>query len=134
MVNVTADGVLLDKGPKSKKEKQGSFLSHVFKGGLDLLSYDSSSLHQHEARVIKKSMSVNSISCIIVVLSVLILFVMILLAAMTQVGTIKQVILSEEELTEYEVEISAATMPLHNYVKFSQTDLKDKLDTALWAA
>lgn len=133
MVNVTADGVLLDKGPKSKKKENSSFFSHVFKGGLDLLSYDSSSLHQHEARVIKKSMSVNSISCIIVGFSVLILIAMILVAAMTQVGTIKQVILSEEELTEYEVEISSATMPLHNYVKFSQSDLKDKLDSALWA-
>jgi len=46
LINVTSDGVLLKKdGDEKKKQKGKSFGKEVFKGGLELLSYDSASLH-----------------------------------------------------------------------------------------
>ena len=44
LINVTADG-LIEKDKKRRPEKEESFFKQVFKGGLKLLSYDSSSLH-----------------------------------------------------------------------------------------
>lgn len=85
---MTADG-LLEKDKKDKKPKEENFFKQVARGGLKLLSYDSSSLHKHEARVIKKSFSANNAACLIIALAILILIICIVAVALPKVGTIK---------------------------------------------
>ena len=68
----------------------------------------------------------------IIALAILILIICIVAVAVPKVGTVKQVILTETELAEYELTISNAEMPLHNTIVFSESGLKDKLNDAMW--
>ena len=118
ILDATQDEAALfkQKFEDKSKPKDTSFFSKVFSGALNLISYDSSSLHKYESRDHQKSRSSGFFKVMIWIIALIALGGSVLFYAETKVGTLKRQVLSKKNLDYFELEASGNTMPLNNFM------------------